>query len=59
MMLSSELLPAPFGPISEQISPRPTEKLSAARALTPRNESETSLNVEYRLSHRAAPRGAA
>ena len=42
MMFKSELFPAPFGPMSAQISPRATEKLRSERALTPRNESETS-----------------
>jgi hypothetical protein len=36
------LFPAPFGPMSAQISPLATEKLSSKRALTPRNERETS-----------------
>src|SRR5690242_11689930 len=40
MTLRSELLPAPFGPISAQISPRATSKLMSVTAATPRNESE-------------------
>ncbi|MOA29528.1 hypothetical protein D3C78_1505490 [compost metagenome] len=41
-MLSSELLPAPLGPISAQISPRLTANDSALIALTPLNDREMS-----------------
>src|SRR5882757_449524 len=44
MTLSSELFPAPFGPIRAQISPRATSKLRAVRAWMPLKESETSLS---------------
>src|SRR3954468_19026586 len=38
--LSSELLPAPFGPMSAQISPAGTSRLTSSSARTPRNVSE-------------------
>jgi hypothetical protein len=38
--LSSELLPAPLGPISAQISPAATSKLTSVTAFTPLNNSE-------------------
>src|SRR5262245_63209206 len=41
MTLSSEVLPAPFGPIMARISPLRTSKETPATALTPRKASDT------------------
>src|SRR5687767_7038437 len=41
-MLSSVVLPAPFGPMTETISPRGTSRLTRVTAWTPPNALETS-----------------
>src|SRR5947208_987092 len=41
MTLSSELLPAPLGPIRAQISPRPTSKLRSRSAVMPLKVKDT------------------
>src|SRR5688572_9113179 len=40
MTLRSELFPAPLGPMTEQISPLATSKLTSESAVTPWNERE-------------------
>src|SRR5438067_12631138 len=42
-MLSSEVLPAPFGPIIEAISPRRTENDTSSTARTPPNRFDTAV----------------
>src|ERR1700722_13833910 len=42
MTLISELLPAPFGPMTARISPRATDRSTALSAVTPPNASDTS-----------------
>src|SRR3954452_25109621 len=43
MQLNSVVLPAPLGPISPHIWPRPTSKLGPSRATTPPKRTTTSL----------------
>src|ERR1700730_8562425 len=55
MMLSSDVLPAPFGPIMARISPLRMSKETPVTALTPPNESDT-LSTESSTSPAAMSR---
>src|SRR5213595_3748944 len=59
-MLSSEVLPAPFGPMIEAISPRRTEIDTSSTARTPPNRFETAVAARSSssagFSNRAPPK---
>src|SRR5882724_3977042 len=48
-MLSSVVLPAPLGPMTDRISPRRTSRLTRVTAWTPPNALETSLISSWEL----------
>src|SRR5580700_1155280 len=49
-MLRSEVLPAPFGPMIEAISPRRAENVTSSTARTPPNRLETAVAASRRSS---------
>src|SRR5438445_4375013 len=55
-MLRSEVLPAPFGPITETSSSGPTSRSTPLTAWTPPNDLETPWMLSWALMERSARR---
>src|SRR5258708_28898119 len=55
-MLRSEVLPAPFGPITETSSSRPTSRSTPLTAWTPPNDLETPWMLSWALMGRSERR---